>query len=198
MPRAGLTTERVVAVAVALVDDIGYADLTLSAVARAVDVKVASLYAHVGGLDDLRARVTARALEELAEQGSEALAGRSGKDALVAFADTYRDFARAHPGQYAATRAPIGPDSPGLVAGRRHADLTRALLRGYALDDTQQVHAIRLIGSLLHGFISLELAGSFDHSTPPSPDSWAAILEVLDATLRTWGSPGPAPARAGD
>lgn len=186
MARAGLTTERVIAAAVDLIDEVGYDGLTLSALARSVDVKVASLYAHVGGLADLRVGVSAVALDELADLAAAALAGRSGKDALVAFAAGYRDYARAHPGRYAATRTEVPANSPALAAGRRHAELTRTILRGYDLDETHQVHAIRLIGSMLHGFIDLELSGSFDHSEPPSQDTWGAILDVLDAALGSW------------
>ena len=64
--------------------------------------------------------------------------------------------------------------------------LTRAILRGYGLTGDDQTHAVRLIGSLLHGYASLELAGSFDHSDPPGDMTWPRILDGLDHMLRTW------------
>ena len=186
MPRAGLTTERVVRAAADLADEDGLDAVTLSAVARGFDVKVASLYSHVAGSSDLREGIAALALTDLADLAAESLAGRSGKDALVAFATTYRNYARAHPGRYAATRTPLAADSPAVEAGRRHAALTRSILRGYALDETDTVHAVRLLGSVFHGFADLELSGGFDHSSPSGAESWARILDVLDATLRHW------------
>lgn len=136
MPRAGLTPDRITAAAADLADRIGYDALTLSALARELGVKTPSLYAHVAGLDALRTDLTRLALDELADRAAAALAGRSGRDALHAFADTYRAYAHAHPGRYEAARAPVTPDSPDspdspvIAAGRRNADLTRSVLRG--------------------------------------------------------------------
>jgi hypothetical protein len=64
--------------------------------------------------------------------------------------------------------------------------MTRAILRGYDLTEPAQTDAIRLLGSVFHGYVSLELAGSFSHSAPPSADSWPRILDALDTLLRTW------------
>lgn len=194
MPRAGLTSDRVVRAAVDLADEIGFEQATISAVARTLGVRVASLYSHVDGATGLQEGMAQLALGELADRASDALAGRSGREALVAFADTYRDYARAHPGRYAAARVRIAPDSPALAAGRRHADLTRAVLRGYRLDEADLVHAVRLLGSVVHGFTDLELSGGFDHSEPPAAESWARTLDALDRTLRSWSSAATAPA----
>jgi hypothetical protein len=86
----------------------------------------------------------------------------------------------------------VAADSPAVAAGRRHAALTRAVLRGYALDEESTVHAIRLLGSVMHGFTALELGGSFDHSEPPSEESWLRILDALDETLSSWTLSGAA------
>ena len=186
MPRAGLTSDRVVRAGADLADEIGFEATTVSAVARRLGVQVASLYSHVDGASGLQEGVAGLALDELADRAAEALAGRSGKDALVAFASAYRDYAREHPGRYAATRLRLGPDSPAVAAGRRHAALTRAVLRGYPLDDADTTHAVRLLGSVIHGFTDLELGGSFDHSRPAPSRSWTRVLDMLDTTLRQW------------
>lgn len=193
MARAGLTAARVIRTAAELADEIGLEATTLSAVARALDVRVASLYSHVQGSTGLREGMARMALDELADLAAEAVAGRSDRAALVAFAGTYRDYARRHPGRYAATRLRVGPESPAAEAGRRHAALTRAVLRGYRLDDADAVHAVRLLGSVVHGFADLELSGGFDHSEPPAEESWTRALDALDRTLRTWSAPDVRP-----
>ena len=86
MPRAGLTPDLIVLAAATLADREGLDHVTVSAVARLVGVKPASVYAHLEGADDLLRRVTQLALEEMAERASDAVAGRSGRDALAAFA----------------------------------------------------------------------------------------------------------------
>lgn len=50
------------------------------------------------------------------------------------------------------------------------------------------MHAARLVGSLLRGFIQLEGGGAFAGSSPLAEESWVRALEQLDAVLRTWGS----------
>jgi AcrR family transcriptional regulator len=186
MPRAGLTPQRVVVAGAELADAAGFDHVTLSEVARHFEVKVASLYSHVSSSSDLRARIARLALDEIADIGAVALAGRSGRHALVALADTYRDYAHLHPGRYAATRHPLGGDAADLSAGRRHADLVLAALRDYDLGEADQTHAARLLGSVVHGFVTLELAGAFDHSDPASQESWSRTLDTLDDALRRW------------
>ena len=186
MGRVGLTTERVVRAGAELADEVGFDHVTVSEVARRFDVKVASLYSHVKNSEDLRTRIALFALEELADRAADALAGRAGKDALVAFADAYRDYSREHPGRASAARLPLDPETAAASAGVRHARMTRAILRGYDLAEPDQTHAVRLLGSVFHGYSSLELAGGFSHSAPDSQESWTRILDALDALLRNW------------
>ncbi|WP_028643930.1 TetR/AcrR family transcriptional regulator [Nocardioides sp. URHA0020] len=188
MPRAGLTSERVVRAGAELADEVGLEAVTVSALARAFGVRTASLYSHVDGATGLQEGIARLALDELADLAGEAVAGRSGKDALVALASAYRDYAGRHPGRYAATRLRLAADSVAVPAARRHATLTRSVLRGYPLDEAYAVHAVRLIGSVVHGFTALEVGGSFEHSAPASEESWARILDALDLTLRQWSS----------
>ncbi|WP_112466518.1 TetR/AcrR family transcriptional regulator [Streptomyces triticisoli] len=184
MARVGLTTERLVRAGAELADEVGFDQVTVSALARRFDVKVASLYSHLKGSQDLRTRIALFALEELADRAADALAGRAGRDALIAFAGVYRDYAREHPGRYAAARLRLDPEAAAASAGGRHARMTRAILRGYDLTEPDQTHAVRLLGSVFHGYVSLELAGGFSHSAPDSQETWTWILDRLDTMLR--------------
>ncbi|MFD5475653.1 TetR/AcrR family transcriptional regulator [Streptomyces sp. NPDC127105] len=186
MARAGLTTERLVRAGAELADEVGFEQVTVSALARRFDVKAASLYSHLKNSQDLKTRIALLALEELADRAAEALAGRAGKDALAAFANVYRDYAREHPGRYAAARLRLAPETAAASAGGRHAQMTRAILRGYDLTEPDETHAVRLLGSVFHGYVSLELAGGFDHSAPAPQETWTWILDRLDTMLRTW------------
>ena len=194
MARAGLNAERVVRAGAELADEVGFDAVTVSTLARTLGVRTASLYSHVGGNADLRTRIALLALEELADRAAEALAGRSGREALTALADVYRDYARHHPGRYAATRLRLDGDTAAESAGPRHAAMLRAVLRGYALDPVSETHAVRLLGSVLHGYVDLELSGGFDHSEPSSEESWPAIVDALDRMLSGW-APEAASAR---
>ncbi|MFH9616388.1 TetR/AcrR family transcriptional regulator [Streptomyces pratensis] len=186
MPRAGLTAERLTRAGAEMADEVGFDKVTVAALARQFGVKDASLYSHVKSSQDLRTRIALLALAELADRVSAALAGRAGKDALEAFANAYRDYAREHPGRYAAAQLRLDPDAAAASAGGRHARMTRAILRGYDLTEPDQTHAVRLLGSVFHGYISLESGGSFSHSAPSTQETWPRVLDALDALLRNW------------
>ncbi len=186
MVRVGLTTERLVRAGAELADELGFDRVTPSELARRFDVKVASLYSHFKNAHDLRTRIALLALEELAERAASALAGRSGRDALIAFADVHRDYARAHPGRFAAAQLRLDAETAAASAGVRHAELMRAILRGYDLTGPDQTHAVRLLGSFVRGFVALEADGGFDHSPPAAPESWTRLLDVLDSLLHDW------------
>ncbi|WP_351235778.1 WHG domain-containing protein [Streptomyces sp. NPDC002133] len=189
MARAGLNTERLTRAGAELADEVGFDQVTVSALARRFDVKVASLYSHLKSSQDLKTKIALLALEELADRAAEALAGRAGKDALAAFADVYRDYAREHPGRYAAAQLRLTPEAAAAGAGGRHAQMTRAILRGYDLTEPDQTHAVRLLGSVFHGYVSLEMGGGFSHSAPDTQETWSRIVDALDALLRNWPPP---------
>ncbi|MFI9650616.1 TetR/AcrR family transcriptional regulator [Streptomyces sp. NPDC052040] len=189
MARAGLTTERLTRAGAELADEVGFEQVTVSALARRFDVKVASLYSHLKGSQDLRTRIALFALEELADRVADALAGRAGKDALMAFAQAYRDYAREHPGRYDAARLRLDPGTAAASAGVRHAQMSRAILRGYDLAEPDQTHAVRLLGSVFHGYISLEMSGGFSHTAVPAEESWSWVVDSLDTLLRNRTAP---------
>ncbi|MET7394770.1 WHG domain-containing protein [Dactylosporangium sp. NPDC005572] len=190
-PRKGLTTEIVVKAAADLADEVGLPALTVSAVARRLGVKDASLYSHVKSLDDLRTRIALLAAEEMTDRIAFAVVGRSGKDALVAFADMYRAFAVERPGRYAATQRPLDPAvTEGTAAMIRSLELTHGMLRGYGLVDPDLTDAARLLRSAFHGFAVLESNGGFAH--PRSLDgSWRRALDALHHTLVHWADHAP-------
>jgi len=186
MARAGLTAERVIASAADYADEHGFDSITMSAIARLLGVKDASLYAHVRNLHELRSGVAVLSLAELADQVGAALAGRAGKDALVAFANAYRAYALEHPGRYEASRMRLDPEVALASAAPRHSAMTRAILRGYEFSETDETDAVRLLHSTFHGFVSLESSGGFAYTSRPAIDSWNRALDALDRTLTHW------------
>lgn len=186
MARAGITVDRLVALGADLADAEGLDAVTVTALARHFDVRPASLYSHVTGTEDLRTRIALLALVELADRAAAGLAGRSGSQALTALADAHRDYAREHPGRWAAARLRLDPEAAATSAGPRHAAMARAVLIGYDVPATEQPHAVRLLGAFLRGWVDLELAGSFGHSLPAADVSWRRSLAALDHLLSTW------------
>lgn len=162
MPRAGLTTARVVDAALELVDDDGLEGLTLTRLADAVGVKPPSLYKHVDGLAGLVELAAVAATDQLADALRDAAVGRSGDDAIAALAQAYRGWVLANPQRYALV--PVAPPpvgTPLAAAGERIVAVVVAVLRSQDLDDDAAIHATRCLRAAVHGFTSLEAAGGF-------------------------------------
>ncbi|MFE2881708.1 TetR/AcrR family transcriptional regulator [Streptomyces sp. NPDC059272] len=186
MARAGLTADRVVSAAADLADEVGFENVSLSALARRFGVKDASLYSHVRNLQDLRTRVAFLAGGELIDRIAVAVAGRTGRAALGAFADAYRSYALEHPGRYAATQIRIDQalvaDSPAL---RRTAEITYGMLRAYGLEEPDLTDAVRLLRSTFHGYCALESTGGFGASRDVQV-SWERAVDALHVALTRW------------
>ncbi|WP_405974653.1 WHG domain-containing protein [Streptomyces sp. NBC_00988] len=190
MARAGLTADRVVAAAADLADEVGFENVSLSALARGFGVKDASLYSHVRNLQDLRTRVAFLAGGELVDRIAVAVADRTDREALGAFADAYRAYALEHPGRYAATQIRIDQS---LIAGspalRRTAEITYGMLRAYGLEEPDLTDAVRLLRSTFHGYCALESSGGFG-APRDVQRSWERAVDALHVALTHWPREG--------
>jgi AcrR family transcriptional regulator len=188
VPRVGLSTADVVAAAAAMADEDGYGAVAIAPLAARLGVKPPALYKHVESLGDLRHRIAALAMAELAEVLRDALQGKAGREALTEMFTAFREYVAAHPGRYSATVGAefLGPDDSLYVAGLRVISSIRAVLSGYgiALDDLD--HAIRTLRSLIHGFALLQAASGFRWSNDPS-ESFAWMVRFADKGLRGMG-----------
>ena len=183
MPRVGLTTVAVVDAALRVVDERGKDALTLAAVAERTGVAAPSLYKHVGGLDELRALVAVRVMEEMTGRLTVAVLGRSGDDAVAVLMRTCREYVLEHPARYAA----IPPDplrNPALAAaGARLIEVFLAVLRGYRLEGSAAIHATRCLRAIVHGFASIEAAGGFGLPDDLN-DTYEQLIRMFSTSLR--------------
>ena len=185
VPRAGLAPSSVTQAGAELADEIGFSRLSMGLLAERLGVKPPSLYKHVDGMADLVHRIGVLAITELADAIRDAIGGRAGRDALDSGARAMRAWAREHPGRYAAGNAAeiTGPDDPLIAAANRDMDSWSAMLHGYRIEPSQQIHALRMLRSQLHGFVTLETAGGFQISTDID-DSFDWIIDFIDRGLQ--------------
>ena len=187
MPRMGLNHDRVVAEAAMVADEAGLDRLALATVARRLGVSVPGLYKHIDSLDGLKRDLAVLGVNELTAAMSAAAVGRSGRDALCAIAEAYRDYAARHPGLAAASiRAPAPGDAEHEAAGEAAVGILLAVLAGYRIDGPDAIDAIRFLRVIMHGFVTLEAAGGF--GLPQSVDgTFARIIDSVDVTFAGWG-----------
>jgi AcrR family transcriptional regulator len=157
-----LNHQIVVQAAAALMDEDPSRELTLAELARHLGIRTPSLYNHIGSLDDLRQAIAVHGARELGNRLGTAAIGRSGSTALVAMTWAYRDFVTTHPGLHQAThRAPQPGQADLAEAAEAVLDILRRVLEPFGLSVTEQIHAIRALRAMVHGFVSLEQAGGF-------------------------------------
>lgn len=187
MPRAGLSTGAVVNSGLEIADEGGLDNLTLAAIAARHGVALPSLYKHVAGLPALRRLIAVRAKQELTAVLTAAIAGQARGEALRSLASAYLDWARRHPGRYAATIAAGDPGNPAdEVASAEAVAVVQAALSGYALDEDTTIDAIRTVRALIDGYLALERAGGFGLSRSPA-DSLEWAVAAVEAQLETAG-----------
>ena len=134
----------------------------MAELATHLGVRTPSLYNHVAGQEGLRRELALLGVRELAIRLGRAAIGKAADDAIIALADAYRAFAKEHPGIYQASlRAPDPADTAHVAMSEEILAILSAVLEGYGLRDEAALHAIRGFRSLLHGFVSLEMAGGF-------------------------------------
>ncbi|HET6817629.1 MAG TPA: WHG domain-containing protein [Mycobacteriales bacterium] len=171
--RVGLDRAAVVQAAIDIVDRDGVDALTMARLAASLGIRVPSLYAHVPGQTGLRRELWMWTVNDLGERLRESVMGRSGHEALAAFATAFRDYAQARPGRYQLTLSPPQPlDEAALEVGRRANSAFEAVIRSFGLTGAEAVHLGRAVRAAIHGFVALEsryslgpenVDESFDH-----------------------------------
>jgi AcrR family transcriptional regulator len=187
--KAGLTKGDVVAAAARIADRDGLELLTIAHVAEALGVQPPSLYHHVGGLEDLRHEVGVLGAQELARRFTQALADAPDLDGLASLrvmAHAFRDFARDHPGLYAAAQPATSLDADLTLyqAAPQAFDTVLATVASLGLTPDDQVHVIRSVRAALHGFILYESRPGFGE--PDDVDrSFEQMIDLLEGGIRS-------------
>lgn len=182
MPRGGLSREKVVAAAAAWIDQFGTKDFSMRALAESLNVKAASLYNHVPGMDVLMMEVCAYALELQRDWELAAIRGMTGDDAITALAEAYRQFAREHRQLYRLIMTTAA--SWGEALGERSRCLVEPfmqVLEPTPLSQEEKIHWQRVFRGMVHGFVSQEDAGFFSHLPAAVEDSFhTAVVCYID------------------
>lgn len=161
--KAGITIDDIVEAAAVIADSDGLAAASLSSVAVRLGIKTPSLYNHVEGLPGLRRRLALHAAAELTAVFQAATEGHEPREAIRSAAVAYREWAHVHAGLYesllpAATPTGDAELYEAMAAPVRHLYIQFAEL---GISETNAVHLIRGLRSMLHGFVDLEQKGGF-------------------------------------
>ena len=177
MPRQGLTTETVVAAAALLAEEIGCENLTLHKLANRLNIKPASLYTHISGIEQLYVLLSDLALKQLGTVMMDAVKGKERADGIRAMSVAYRDYVKQNPEMYRMImKVPYSCSEQLVNAGKNVKAILHELLSQYTKDQTKITDFSRYYHSILHGYISLEQAGFFDDAISVD-ESLSSIIE---------------------
>lgn len=178
MPRNGLSKEKVVEAAAALIEQSGTAEFSMRALADSLQVKTASLYNHVESMGALMVGVCAYALQMQRDQEMEAIAGKHDQEAIFALANAYRTFAKDHRELYRLiinTAASGGEQLGGISQCIVEPFMT--VLAHTALSNEEKYHWQRVLRGIIHGFVSQEDAGFFSHLPADVDESFRTAIQ---------------------
>lgn len=187
--KAGIDRKDVLEAAAQLADAEGLDAVTLVSVAARLGIRAPSLYAHIEGLDGLLRLLALHAAGAMADALQRAADGREALDALRAIAHAYRDFARRHPGWYAAAQRAVKPGQDDELYAALAAVVRPAIeaLGQAGLPAAERVHLTRAFRAALHGFVGLEQVGGF--GMPESVDeSFRRFVDLLIAGVKEAGA----------
>ncbi|MGX7131237.1 TetR/AcrR family transcriptional regulator [Enterococcus songbeiensis] len=157
-----ITTDKILITAIDLINQRGVDQLTLKEVAATLGIKPPSLYNHFANLEALIDSIALKSMTELYDLLVTDMIGLAGVEALEKIAFTYRNYARTHPGQYEAIqRVSLWKSTKTIELSEKLVRLFEKIVQNYLPFETEQIHYIRTFRSYLHGFILLELDGSF-------------------------------------
>jgi AcrR family transcriptional regulator len=184
MPRMGLTPDKVVDAAAKIADRVGIEELSLSALAADLGVRVPSLYKHVGGIDDLQQRLAEQGAAGLVAAAETEARGKRGRDQLIAIGIAYRRYAHANRGRYQALVRVSGAHGENPQRSAQLEAVLRWAVSQYGLNVEETRHAAHAVRSALHGFVLLEANGTFG-STAAADASFAGLMSLLERGLAT-------------
>lgn len=185
----GLNKESIVAAAKELIEREGFPAFSMRRLAEKLNVKTASLYAHIESMGALFTETGLSALREQRDCLLSAIGDQHRDAAVTALAEGYRRFAAEHAELYKIIiQMPSGDDAVLKEAAAMTAEPFMQVLADYRLTETQKMHWQRGLRGLLHGFASEEQAGYFSHYPVSVEESYQiAVRCMIDGLHREEG-----------
>lgn len=162
MGSKGLNKERIIAEAVAIIEESGNSTVSLHELARRLEIKTPSLYNHIKNTKDLQHEVFKYAIDKFVANQNSATSGKHKDEAVKAFAEAYYEFAAQNKGLYRLIMSmPLDNDDTEKELAVPLLKTVMVLLSDYGLSDEAIAHWQRVLRAILHGFISQEDLGYF-------------------------------------
>ncbi len=182
----GLNKELLIKVSKELIEEKGISAFSMRALAEKLGVKTASLYTHIESMDALFTEVGLSSLKDQKLTQLAAIDSKYGDEAILALAEAYRAFAKAHPALYQfIMQMPMGKDETLRTAAAITAEPSMQVLQDYPIPEEGRMHWQRVLRGVMHGFVSQEASGYFSHYPVDLEESYRLAIQcVIDGLHR--------------
>lgn len=166
MSAKGLTKEKIILEAIALIEETEKSTISLHELARRLQIKTPSLYNHIRNTKDLQHEVFKHAIQLFVANQNAATQGKRKDEAVRAFAEAYYTFAMENKGLYRLIMTmPQENDETEKELAMPLLRTAMDLLSDYGLSREASAHWQRVFRAILHGFVSQEDLGYFYYYT---------------------------------
>lgn len=184
MPRQGLNKDAVTAAAMRLIEEKGLASFSMNELARSLNIKTASLYAHVKGMGEMLTDIQLSTIRQMVEAEMAAIEGKERDMALFALADAYRGFAKEHRQLYLLLmNNPQGDSSALAHAAEEFSKPIRTVLAQFGVSEKEQANYERVLRGMMHGFVSQEECGAFSSLSDNINESYFLAVRIIAESL---------------
>ena len=159
--RARTSIQAIVAAGRSLLEDGGVSAVTMLAVAERVGVRAPSLYKRVRNRNELLAAIASATLDDLNRELQPRGQDRDPAAGLRAVASAFRAFAHRRPREYELLFAALPADARAPANQNELASAPVIGLASRLVGDDRALNAARTMTAFVHGFISMELSGTF-------------------------------------
>lgn len=165
-PRIGLNFNELLKSAIDIVENEGWEVLSISYLAKKLNIQPPSIYNHVKNLNELKSNIALFGVKQLFQKLQESVEGKPEDEAIFSLAFAYLSFARNHPGLYQSTLSVSHTLEEYHLTAEKILQLIFDTLKPYRFNEVESIHIVRGLRSLLHGFASLEKIDGFGIDIP--------------------------------
>lgn len=145
--------------------DYALKDLSLAMISKVLGIKPPSLYAHFSSFDEVKDELTARALMKMKDTLLIAVSKNVRKDTLKSFMFAYRDLASSNPLLFDCAQFGIRNDNEKLMElAQEIVEIALNIFKERGFSGEKAIHQVRIVRSLLNGFILTERENGFQRS----------------------------------
>ena len=159
-----MTETRIIEVAIEIINQEGFANLSLKKVSKKLKIKSPSLYNHISNLEDLKNKISLYGWKQLEEKMFLSIIEESGYEAIKSMAYAFYDYATENKGIF---EAMLWYNKYMIEEGNQVThntfDILFKILRKQNLSDETINHFIRTLRVFLEGYVLLVNHQAFGH-----------------------------------